>query len=236
MASNPVAQPFSTGSLKDQWEQIPIGEQNLLIDLAGQWDQITGYSVGLLMNHQDWLLQMAKEAIGGYGSTLATASGVMGLTGFSGWLWSHGMVPSSMPWAGVGLTRDEYQTAIGQFSNAYESLTGQQMGTDVNNPDQGFEFMWQALSHGQNVSEAMHKFKQDKAMQETYGWLKYGLDYEQLQQQKLGMRAEFGRDLSDQEAVTQLQYLHQASGSSYQAQARPPQQDKAAGVGQSVIR
>lgn len=85
----------------------------------------------------------------------------------------------------------------------------------------------------------------DPQMLNTYGWLKYGKNYEQFQAFKNDQRQFIGHDLNDTEALAQLQYtheLHHVLGAYQTAQLRPEQQTQQAqqlgapGTSQSEVR
>lgn len=209
------------------WNDVPAGEQNLLLDLAAQWEQSDGYAVPVSDN-MGWLLSMAD-------------AGISDLLDFSQWMWnSSGTADQSKPWTGFGMTKDVYAATLNDYATRYEALTGQLI--DVSQPGAGTQF-FSYLSKGLTGSEFQQQFMMDKTMQATYGWLKYGLDYQSFQQEKLQMQTAFGAQwhpLSDTDAVAQLQYWHRSGGPDASARAAAPSPQKQAAVpgaaGQSVIR
>lgn len=144
---------------------------------------------------------------------------------------------AAYPWAKFGLNKGEYASTSTIYSTEYKKITGQDISADAlgkafANPDE-------ALGGLMTGSQYQQQLMQDANIQKTYGWVKYGMDFSQWQQQKLQMRTSMGRDISDSEAGALLQYHTQAAGSSATAQARVPQStptEGAAGLGQSVVR
>src|SRR5260370_16277199 len=88
------------------------------------------------------------------------------------------------------------------------------------------------------ASQYAQRLMNDQAIQNTYGWVKYGLDFASWTQTKLGMRTAMGRDVNDSEAATVLQYNKAATGSSATATVKQTgqQAQQPAGVGGSVVR
>jgi hypothetical protein len=141
-----------------------------------------------------------------------------------------------MPWAQWGMTATEYDTHISAFQAAFRQLTGQEAIPE--------DLLNRALAQNQGRMTGP-QFETwlltSDAIRQQYGWLKYGLDFQQFQTQKQQMASHFGRELSNEEGVAQLQYYHAAQGSNVSATAQPTisQQEKRqaeVGVSGSVVR
>lgn len=207
------------------WGNVPGGEQNLLSDLRNQFESLIGYTQSISTK---MLLAMAN-------------SKVLTLRDFGSFADAHavkyGVKLDSYPWAKYGLEKDQYNSISSVFSVEYQKVTGTSISPSA---------LQQAFRNPQapgggllTGSQYQQQLMQDANIQKTFGWVKYGMDYSQWQQQKLSMRTELGRDIKDSEAATLLQYQTQAKGSNQNAVARVPQQQPsvgAAGIGQSVIR
>lgn len=213
------APPYKT------WGNIPGGEQNLLSDLRNQFEYLIGFTINI-----------SKKAL------LAMANGrVLTLRDFGRFLSTNGkkfgVNLDKYPWAKYGLDKDQYASMSSVFSQEYKKVTGADIAGSA--LQQAFE---NPLAPGQGLltgSQYQQQLMQDAAIQKTYGWVKYGLDYSQWQAQKLSMRTELGRDIKDSEAATLLQYNTQARGSNQAVVARVPQQQPTVGsigVGQSATR
>jgi hypothetical protein len=203
------------------WGHVPGGEQNLLSDLRNQFEALIGFTTPI---SKATMLKMAN-------------SHVLTLRDFGMYAANHGIKLDSTPWAKYGLDKDQYASTAQVFSSTYERVTGQNLSKTgltqaFTNP--------QALGGGlMTGSQYQQQLMQDANIQKTYGWVKYGMDYSQWNQQKLGMRTELGRNVSDAEASTLLQYNTQARGSNQAVVARVPQQQPtvgSAGIGQSATR
>lgn len=214
----------------------PPAYVNELKAWADQYMQASGYTVEIFDVNLEW---MASHNVESYADFAREKWG--GLTDAQ---------RQQSPWLVTGLGKDAWTSAVNQYSEVFEQLTGRPLNTAYEvgqgpapgsrqkrvstpgNPD--FDLFSQYLGQGLTSSEFNQKLMHDKAFQDTYGWVKYGMNYDQFQQQKLNMRQSFGKDLSDQEAVTQLQYLHSNSTA---AEARgATAQAKPEGQGQSVVR
>jgi hypothetical protein len=177
-------------------------------DLVNQWEQLSGYMVAV----PDWAInEMAdgwagKEIASLYdvGTYMAghwdTTGGHMG----GGYFVNIDL--NAVPWAKWGMTTTEYDMKRGAFDSTFRTLTGQTAPQDL---------IDQALHEHQGImsgSQFNTWLMAQDSIKNQYGWLRYGLDFNQFQTQKLQMRTGFGRDLTDAEAVTQLQYLHTSQG------------------------
>ena len=188
-----------TKNQDQQWNNVPVAVQNEIDALVVQWVQQTGGayvpSVGDLL-----YLQSAKD--------LSAESVAQYLYGKMG-----SVAQTQMPWAATGLDRDSYMSASQQFQTMYETLTGQQMSVQQ---------VQQAMQQGYTASTYRDFLMADKNTLNTYGWLKYGYNYQQFQTYKEGLKQSFGGTLDDKQAIMQLQYLHSASSSGPTATARQP--------------
>lgn len=204
-------------------------------DLRTQWEQLVGYSIAV----PDWAV-----------SEMADNLSVASLFDFGQYMRQHQhlvaandphayFVPESytlsMPWAQFGMSRTEYDSKLGAFDSTFRTLTGQTAPQDL---------IDRALhEHQGSMTGAQFNtwlLSQD-AIKQQYGWLKFGLDFNQFQTQKLQMRTSFGRELTDAEAVTQLQYLHTSGGGNVSAAAQQTlsqveKKQAQTGVSGSVVR
>lgn len=241
---------MSYGSLAD----LPAAMRSQLDDLRNQWEALTGFRATV----QDWqLVEMANSAAyqSGPASPIQVSIGhtIATLFDFGQYMKAHvnptgdaygaltiGQdVYQNMPWAFYGLKPEEYASQATTFATEYKKVTGQDISASA--LGSAFDSMKDSTGGLLTGSEYAQRLMQDQNIQKTYGWVKYGYDYNQFQQQKIQMRSLFGRDLSDQEATTQLQYLHAAQGGNHEVTAQTQQsqgQRKQAeqGVSGSVIR
>lgn len=201
------------------WGNVPGGEQNLLTDLRNQFESLIGFTSPI---STAVLLKMAN-------------SHVLTLRDFGMYASTHGIKLDSTPWAKYGLDKETYASTASLYSSEYQKVTGQNLTSA------GLQQAFTGPTHSELLtgSQYQQQLMQDASIQKTYGWVKYGMDYSQWNQQKLGMRTEMGRDVSDAEASTLLQYNTQARGSNMAVGVRAPQQQPtvgAVGVGQSATR
>ena len=189
----------------------------------GEWESLVGYSVEPT-NAQ--LLAMANggiQTLRDFGTYMATQPNATTAT-------------NMMPWAKYGLTKDEYQSAAGTFGTEYKKITGQDITKDALH--QAFLSPPAAGGGIMTASQYAQQLMNDQSIQNTYGWVKYGLDYASWTQNKLSMRTAYGRDINDAEAATILQYGKAATGASAGVTAKQTgqQTQQPAGVGGSVVR
>ena len=196
-------------------------------DLVNQLEQLVGYTVSV----PDWAIGEMADEPDRYETLYDVGQYMLGHTGGGGAYF----VPESfrnMPWGHFGMTLTEYDTHLAAFNSSFRQLTGVDASQDI---------ITQALAQNQGRMSGP-QFESWLLAQENikqqYGWLRYGLDFQSFQQQKLQMRQGFGRDLTDAEAVAQLQYRHAAQGRDLTAVARPQsqQQKGTAAVSGSVVR
>jgi len=221
-SSPPPPPPKPPGPL----DGIPQERVAQIQDLVNQWEQMVGFSATV---SDQLIAQMAKN----YGMTdiFDIAQYLKANLGSS---WAN---MAQQPWAWYGMSATEYNSHLAAYRSVWSQLTGTELpGNDGNN-----NIVDQALKQFQGqMSE--NQFQQWLLSQDniknTYGWLKYGLNFNQFEQQKLGMNLAFGRTLSDTEGVTQLQYLHSASGPLMSIANQPTftqQERKQANVGISGV-
>ena len=207
---------------------VPPGEYNVLEALKGQWEALTGYQY----EPSDQQLLMMANATGKDGVlTVADFGRVMGGDPTVQKLYGN------MPWANYGLTKDEYAATAAIFGTTYKQVTGQDISSEA---------LAKAFSNpndptGTNLltgSQYQQQLMNDTAIQNAYGWVKYGLNFSQWQQQKLSMQTSFGRTLNDAEAATVLQYTKSAAGSNMGVTAKQTGQQgqQPALAGGSVVR
>ena len=191
---------------------VPPGEYNVLESLMGEWESLVGYSIEPSTAQ---LLAMAN-------------AGIQTLRDFGQYMASQAnaaTVSKSMPWANYGLTKDEYQSASSTFGTEYKTITGQDFSPEALH--QAFQNPRDPTGGLLNQAQYAQQLMNDANIQKQYGWVKYGLDYSAWTQQKLSMRSAFGRDITDAEASTILQYNKSASGSNMGAVARTSGQQTA---------
>jgi hypothetical protein len=228
------------------WKDVPTGEQNTLSGMIDIWEQSTGYQVPIdsammlkmvnagVETQHDIGQFIAKQAQGpdrGKGGAGAGAgASSQNLTGpFASML-------QNMPWAAYGLDKDTYSAMANTFGTEYKKITG----TDIS-PDALAAAFGVGPGAGGGImtgSQYAQQLMNDKAIQNTYGWVKYGLDYASWTQTKLSMRTGMGRNVNDAEAATILQYNKAATGSSAGVTVKQTgqQTQQPAGVGGSVVR
>ena len=207
--------------------------QDQIRDLVNQWEQLVGYSIQV----PDWAVsEMAGTLevanlfdVGQYmGRHQRDASQDPGALFVPEW---YGM----MPWAKFGMSSAEYNRKLSEYDSGFRALTGQMAPQDL--VERALHEHQGAMTMGQFETWLM---TQD-AIKNQYGWLKYGLDFQQFQTQKLQMRAGFGRELTDAEATAQLQYHHAAQGgnvgvTAQQTLGQVEKKQAQTGVGGSVVR
>ena len=150
----------------------------------------------------------------------------------------YGRTIAEMPWAAYGLDKDTYAQMTSTFSTEYKKVTGQDIGKEA--LQQAFQNPRDPTGGLLSASQYAQQLMNDTNIQNTYGWVKYGLDYSQWTQQKLSMRSAFGRDINDAEAATVLQYNKTAGGPNVSAIARQvgrqTEATAATGISGSVVR
>ena len=188
-------------------------------DLVNRWEEQVGFSVTVA----DWMINEMADALdyGGLGHAITTLYDVgqymvqhIGDPSTGSTLWDSSKA-AAMPWARYGMSSTEYDAKLSAFDSTFRTLTGQSAPADV---VERALHQHQGTMTGQQFETWL--LTQD-AIKNQYGWLKYGLDFQQFQTQKLNMRTQFGRELSDQEAVTQLQYHHAAQGANMGVGVQP---------------
>lgn len=209
------------------------GIATVLSDFRNQLELLTGNTLSI---SDDALVKVYQQQTPG---TLAQ---------FANTLNAVGGIPAdykqAQPWILYGLSFDQYQQQATTFATEYKKITGQdippselQRAFTGMRGTSGAEYGTGALLTG---SEYAQQLQNDSNIQKTFGWVKYGYDYQQFQQQKLQMRQSFGQDLTDQQATVQLQYLHAAGGANMSAVARPSssgqQQARTPDMSGSVVR
>jgi hypothetical protein len=174
-----MADPFSS----KEWKNLPQEYQNLLEGLSTQWEALVGFSIPV---SHGMLLDMARH-------------GVLTLWDFGHYMGGDSRVSpgGAMPWAYYGLDKDAFQSAVLDYSQVYQDLTGQTPGKDL---------LAVALGQRYTGTEWRTFLQQDASLQKTYGWLKLGYNFQQFQSAKVGMQESLGYVPSDQQAVLQLQY------------------------------
>lgn len=209
-------------------QDVPTGTRNLLDDLRLQFERLAG---GRIVVNDDLLEAMAKE-----GNPITT------LTQFGRWMAGTGHLDQNFmngtPWLQYGMDADEYHSQATTFATEYKKITGQDIPPDqLSNAFNKLQDKTGGLLTG---SEYAQYLTSDQNVQKAFGWVKFGMDYHQWQQQQLSYRQQFGREIQDSEAATILQYTHAAQGGNHEVAARvegggqePKQQ---AGISGSVVR
>jgi len=191
---------------------VPPGEYNVLEMLKGEYEALTGYTVEI----PEWaLLNMANYGI----QTLAEVGQYMvQVRSFMAGKGVGVTTATEQPWADHGLTKDEYASASNIFATDYKKITGQDISPEA--LAAAFKNPRDPTGGLLTGTEYIQQLMNDTAIQKQFGWVKYGLDYSAWAQQKLSLRASFGRDINDAEAATILQYSKAASGSNMTATAK----------------
>jgi hypothetical protein len=209
------------------WKDVPIGEQNAITGMVDLWKMSIGFA-GLELGPEQFLA-LANNGV--------LTQHDMGQFVAQNWANAFGTIIGNMPWAQYGLDKDTYQQMSTAFGTEYKKVTGQDITKDA---------LAQAFASGKSdpqglltASQYAQQLMNDQNIQNTYGWVKYGLDFSQWTQQKLQSQIAFGRSINDAEAATFLQYNKAAAGSNVAVSARQAggqQQQQAVGVGGSVVR
>lgn len=213
------------------WTNVPVGEQNSLDALKDTWEKNTGYTFVV----PDWaMLNMAS-----YGFSTIQEFGSFVTGQIAPFVTGNANLNLLMPWAQYGLTKDTYGALATSYGTEYQKLTGQTLDaaglqkafTSVKDPT-GNNFL--------SASQYATQLQQDQNVQNTYGWVKYGLDYNQFQQHKASMAQAFGGTPTDAQGVQALQFWKQNASATAEVRAAPASQAKNApatpGDAQSVIR
>lgn len=227
-------------SLWHSWADVPQGEKDLVSTLALQFEQDTGFFYEFnnndLYNLAVWGA-LTQQDVGRYveyslndpKNTRPNKDKLLALL-------------KDMPWASLGLTKDQYRQLSLTYGTEYKRITGQDITPEaLAKAFASANLLGLGTTGGQlSASQFAEQLMNDAAIQKQFGWVKYGLDFSQWTQQKLSMRTAFGRDINDAEASTVLQFNKSASGANLAAVARGPggqqQQPSALGVAGSVAR
>lgn len=212
------------------WGAVPEAERTQLQNWADEFEAETGSQFHITAAE---LLSMANL-------------GIVSQVDFGQWMFSNApksaqAIFQKMPWAEFGLTKDSYEQLATTYSTTYEKITGQTISAAAlaaafQTPNLLASGMFSGAQYEQQL---MH----DANIQKQFGWVKYGLDFSQWQQQKLQLHTAFGRDINDAEAATILQYTHASQGPNFSVigsrsggQGGGGQQSQGAGVAGSVVR
>src|SRR5262249_8213510 len=172
-------------------------------DLVNRWEEQVGFSVTVA----DWMINemAATDAVSTLYDIGQYMSRHIGDPARGDTLWATDKA-TAMPWAKYGLNAVQYDEHIGDYGSTFLRLTGQSAPQDL---------IDRALhEHGGTMKGAQFEtwLMSQESIKNAYGWLRYGMDFQQFQSQKLSMRTSFGRDLTDEEAGTQLRYHHGTQG------------------------
>jgi len=191
-------------------------------DLVTQWEQLIGYQ-GTVSD------QLLANIVNNY--TISDIYDVAQyLKGNMGSAWTN---MSIQPWAWYGMSATEYNSKLASYRSTWSQLTGTELPANDGNGNLVDQALKQYQGQMSDTQFQQWLMSQD-SIKNTYGWLKYGLNFDQFQQQKQTMNLAFGRSLTDTEGVTQLQYLHSATGPLMSVANQPTftqQEKKAANVG-----
>jgi hypothetical protein len=184
-------------------------------DLVNSWLQFVGYSIDVTPDMNQKLAD----------------AGVQTLWDLGQWMLSHGQgqIQNSYPWAAYGFSHEQYSQRMAGFQAVYEDLTG-----ESNVPHGWIESVMQTTKGQATAAEFRQSLLVQPDFSNQYGWVKFGLNYQQFQEQKIRMDLAFGKTLSNQDAVVQLKYFHAAQGPNMAASVGPTisgQEKKQAQVG-----
>jgi len=202
-------------------------------NLVDQWEQLVGFTVEV----PGWMIfEMAdQQTAAGYVTTLYDVGRYMSAHTAPGPYNLVWMDAAFQPWAWYGMSAVEYHTKVESLNDTYLRLTGQ------NIPDDTLQAVLGQHQGSMTGAQLQTYLLSQANIKNTYGWLKYGLDFQQFQQQKQQMITQFGRELTDAEAVTQLQFLHAAQGPNVSAAVNPTltqveKKTAQTGINASVVR
>jgi hypothetical protein len=203
-------------------------------DLVNQWEQLVGYSIEV----PDWAVDEMSKHADKYASLYDVGQYMVAHQRTGGGASADLFVPewnSMMPWGKYGMNSAEYGARHESFDSSYRKLTGQNVPQDV--IDRALKENQGAMTGAQFDTWLLNQ----DSIKQQYGWLKYGIDFQQFQTQKLQMEQQFGGKVSDQQAILQLQYLHAAQGADKSAAVTPTltqieKKQANVGAGQSEVR
>jgi hypothetical protein len=208
------------------WKDVPTGEANALASQVDLFENSIGYQVPITTAQMLSMANAGVETQHDLGQYVANNLGAQ----FSN-------VLSTMPWAQYGLDKDTYTSMATTFGTEYTKVTGQNITADA--LKQAFANPRDPTGGLLDASQYAQQLMNDVNIQNTYGWVKYGMDYATWTQTKLGMQTAMGGPISDSSAATVLQYQKAAAGANMSVTAKQTgQQTQAqpAGVGGSVVR
>lgn len=210
------------------WKDVPTGEQNALAGQVDLWEQSTGYQVPITSNDMLMMANAGLETQHDLGQWFANGANV-GDNRFAA-------VIQTMPWAQYGLDKDTYTSMATTFGTEYTKVTGQNITADA--LKQAFQNPRDPTGGLLDASQYAQQLMNDVNIQNTYGWVKYGLDYAAWTQQKLQLQTSFGGPgaIQDSQAATILQYNKAATGATASVTAKQTGQQAPVGVGGSVVR
>lgn len=217
-----TSSPAAPATPPNPFSNLPQYRVSQIEELINQWELLTGLQ-GTISN------SLVANMVNNYSiSDIYDVSQYLKQNMGSAW-----PNMAQQPWAWYGMSATEYAGRLSSFANIWSQLTGTQLAANDGNGNLVDQAMKQYQGQ-MTESQFQQWLMSNQAIQNTYGWLKYGLNFQQFQQQKLGMTLAFGRTLSDTEGVTQLQYLHSATGPSMAIANQPTftqQERKQANVG-----
>jgi len=228
-AAGPPAQgaPVATATPPDPWGTVANADffKNELTGLENQLNQLGAYHFNLT---QDQLAAMARQGI--------TSMFEFAQQAFQ---FLPAQDQANQPWLQFGLSHAQFDTTTLGYIDLIQQMTGQKP-----TPDQ----IKQALLSSKGQSNPQHwkeQFISDAGNQKAYGWIKYGLSYEEFHTWAAQQSSKFGKELSQEEAVTWLdeerkKQVEPPPGGSKEIQAQPvvapSQKSGSSQIGQSAIR
>jgi hypothetical protein len=211
------------------WTAIPPEERAALQQMEHDYEATNNYRVTV---SDAQMIDMAHN-------------GINTAYGFAAYMWGS-MPPSdqqAMPWAQFGMSHDAYAQVV----SSYGDLAAKYLG-----PDAGLDpaFLASSLSKTQgrmDLAAFQQQLSTDKNIEKAYGWVKYGMTYQDFTNFKQDSQRSFGALTNDQ-AVNVLKDQHaqaaagKGSTSEYQGGTQSAMSPKStptpqsAGVGQSAVR
>ena len=185
-----------------------------IADLVTQWELLAGYAV---QDIPQWAINdMADNKFIDIANLYDVGQYMQHFVGSQPWQ-IHPAQGMPGQWAWFGMSATEYQTKLEAYDSTFMSLTGQNVPADL--VDQALRQHQGTMTGAQFSTWLLNQ----ASVKNTYGWLRFGLDFQQFQQRKLDMQSAFGTNyyLSDAQAVAQLTYLHAAQGANVSAAVQP---------------
>jgi hypothetical protein len=205
------------------WQDVPNYERNAIDALVNQWEQLVGFTVPVSDQIKADMASWEITSMYQMGQYMTTHTP------------DADMTAQALPWAQYGLTYDDMYSQFFSYSQTMMDLTGQPGDWGA------FQKTLGDYKGHINFGALSDQYKQDPNLNKNYGWLRFGLDYNQFSVQKMQYEQTLGHTLSNDEAVTQLQYMHAGAGASQGVSQSPTltqveKRQAQTGIGQSVVR